>query len=523
MVERTRHHGGHGRLGQAGTHAEAVEGTQRGQGGRGHQGAVGDVPQIAAQGLGGQDRAGVDLDIEGRAALGQGQPARHRRAVFRVLDGKGGPQLPVALGAGQQAAEQRVPLLRLVTGEANTAALVVHRLLEQLGEAGEDVGELGEAFLQLDAQLAQMLRHQAALEAMARPLAALHVLAGAEIGQLFAGAEHELLLGAQLTRLLGHLLDQAAEVAGQRMLGQQLGQVLLHLAKPVGGAAQAGEVGEVADGLVRQVMALVEHVDGLARVRQHGAAAQGQVGQDHVVVGDDHVDLGHALARLVEGALLEIRAVAVGALAVVGGQGAPDLVFQLLGPAVAVAVPAVAGELLDHLAVELLAVLVDVDAEAFFLEHLRGGALCLAFLQQHVQLGQAQVAATALGQGEAELQPGIAHQVRQVLVDDLLLQRHGRGGNHQALAGGLGGGDGGQAVGHRLAGTGARLHGHHGGLAVTLAFVVGLDRAEHLGHFGNHQALAIAGLEPLGFEETAVGALDLGLEFGTEHGRAKAG
>ena len=79
-------------------------------------------------------------------------------------------------------------------------------------------------------------------------------------------------------------------------------------------------------------------------------------------------DLGHALARLVEGALLEIRAVAVGALAVVGGQGAPDLVFQLLGPAVAVAVPAVAGELLDHLAVELLAVLIDVDAEAFFLE-----------------------------------------------------------------------------------------------------------------------------------------------------------
>jgi len=67
------------------------------------------------------------------------------------------------------------------------------------------------------------------------------------------------------------------------------------------------------------------------------------------------------------------------------------------GPAVAVAVPAVAGEFLDHLAVELLAVLVDVDAEAFLLEHLRRGALCLAFLQQHVELGQAQVATTALG------------------------------------------------------------------------------------------------------------------------------
>ncbi|MNP47039.1 hypothetical protein D3C76_1410760 [compost metagenome] len=76
----------------------------------------------------------------------------------------------------------------------------------------------------------------------------------------------------------------------------------------------------MADGLVRQVVAFVEHVQGVAGVGQHRAATQGQVSQDHVMVGHDHVDLAHAFARLVEHALLEVRAVAARALAMVGGQ-----------------------------------------------------------------------------------------------------------------------------------------------------------------------------------------------------------
>ncbi|MCY1513627.1 hypothetical protein D9M68_481360 [compost metagenome] len=411
-----------------------------------------------------------------------------------------------------------------MAGDAD-AGVAVHGFLEQLGQAGENVGELGEALLQLDAQLAQVLRHQATGETVARPLAAFHVLAGPEVGQLLAGAEHELLLVAQLAGQLRHLLDQPAEVAGQRVLGEQLGEVLLHLAEPVGGAAQAGEVGEMADRLVRQVMALVEHVEGVARVGQHRAAAEGQVGEHHVVVGDDHVDLGHAFARLVEGALLEVRAMAVGALAVVGGQARPVGVLQGFRPAVAVAVPAVAGELLDHLGEQLLALLVDVDAKPLVGEQLGGGALRLAFLQQAVELGQAQVAAAALGQGEAEIQAAVAHQVGQVLVDDLLLQGHGGGGDHQAFACRLGGGNRRQAVGHGLAGAGTGLDGHHRRLAVAMPLVVALDGAEHLGDFGDHQALAIARLEALGFEEARIGALDLGLEFGTEHeiGRLETG
>jgi hypothetical protein len=78
-------------------------------------------------------------------AFGQGQPTRHGRVVFRVFGGERGPQLPVALGTGHQAAEQRVPLFGLVAGDADVD-LAVHAFLEQVGQAGEQVVEAGEAF-----------------------------------------------------------------------------------------------------------------------------------------------------------------------------------------------------------------------------------------------------------------------------------------------------------------------------------------------------------------------------------------
>ena len=140
-------------------------------------------------------------------------------------------------------------------------------------------------------------------------------------------------------------------------------------------------MGEVTDGLVRQVMSFVEDVDGVTWIGQHRTAAKGQVSQNHVVVGDDHIDLGHALARLVERALLKVRAMPAGALTVIRGELRPVRIAHLLRPAVAVAIPAITRQLLDHAGEELLAALVDLDAEAFFLEQLGGRALSLAFLQ----------------------------------------------------------------------------------------------------------------------------------------------
>ncbi len=352
---------------------------------------------------------------------------------------------------------------------------------------------------------------------VAWPLAPLDVFAGLEIGHLLARGEHELLVRLDFPRQLRHLLDELAQVTRQRMLGQQFGEVLGGGFQPIGGGTQPGVMGEMADGLVWQVMAFVEHVDRVARIRQHRTAAQGQVGQDHVVVGDDDVDLAHAFAGLVEGALAEVRAVAVGALAMVGGQAGPVGVFQGGGPTVAVAVPFIAGQLLDHAGEQLLAGFIHLDLEAFFFEQLGRGGLGMAFLEQHVELGQAHVAPAAFGQCEREAQPAVAHQVGQVLVDDLLLQGDGGRGDHQALAGGLGGGNRRQAVGHGLAGTGAGLHRHDGRLAAAPTFVVGVDVTQDFCHFGNHQALAISRLEALGFEKTRIGALDRGFEFGADH------
>ncbi len=357
---------------------------------------------------------------------------------------------------------------------------------------------------------------------MTRPLPAFHVFTGLEIGHLLTGTEHELLLGLDLPRQLRHLLDQLAQVAGQRVLSQQFGEVLGGGFQPIGGGAQARVVGEVADGFIRQVVAFVEYVKGVARVRQYGTAAQGQVSQDHVVVGDDHVDLAHAFAGLVEGALAEVGAMAVGALAVVGGQARPVGIFQGGGPAVAVAVPFIAGELLDHAGEQLLADFINLDLEAFFFEQRSRGGLCMAFLQQYIELGQAHVAATALGQGESKVQAAVAHQVGQVFVDDLLLQRDSGGGDHQAFAGSLGGRDRGQAVGHGLARTGAGLDGHDCGVATAPTFVVGVDIPEDFGHFGDHQALAVARFQALGFEKTRIGALDRGFEFSADHGLSGA-
>ena len=238
MHERAGDHTGYGVAGQARTHAEPVELAQRGERCRRHQRAMGNAPQAAAQHLGRQNRAGVDLDIEQRTAFGQGQPAGHGRAVFRVFGSKGGPQLPVTLSTGHQAAEQGVPLFGLMAGDTDVD-LTVHAFLEQVGQAGEQVVEARKPLFQLDADFADLLGHHAALEAVARALPAFDVFAGAEVGDLFAQGEHELLLGANFPRQLRHLLDQLAEVTRQRMLGQQLGQVLGSLLQPVGSRAQA--------------------------------------------------------------------------------------------------------------------------------------------------------------------------------------------------------------------------------------------------------------------------------------------
>ncbi len=71
---------------------------------------------------------------------------------------------------------------------------------------------------------------------------------------------------------------------------------------------------------------------------------------------------------------------AIGALAVVGGDARPLDVLDGLRPAVAIAVPAIAGQALDHLAEQFVGCLVNIDLEAILGEQLGSGVLRLTLL-----------------------------------------------------------------------------------------------------------------------------------------------
>src|SRR5690606_174351 len=103
--------------------------------------------------------------------------------VFRVFDGKGRPQLPVALGTGLQATEQRVPLFSLMTGNADID-FAPHAFLEKIGQAGEQIIEASKALFQLAAHFADLLWYHPARETVTGALAAFVIFAGAKIRHL---------------------------------------------------------------------------------------------------------------------------------------------------------------------------------------------------------------------------------------------------------------------------------------------------------------------------------------------------
>ncbi len=76
---------------------------------------------------------------------------------------------------------------------------------------------------------------------------------------------------------------------------------------------------------------------------------------------------------------------------------------------------------------------------------------------------------------------------RQILVQHLLLERHGRGGHHQPLATGLGHRQGGKQVGQSLARAGPGLEHADMLIAGPPPGIVGLDASQGAGDFGNHQ------------------------------------
>ncbi len=222
-----------------------------------------------------------------------------------------------------------------------------------------------------------------------------------------------------------HQLAYAQRAAGQLVYPGQARQI--HLAA------------ELIERRGRQVVRLVNDQQAVVQL---GQEARANGGQQQVMVGDDDLGRHQLLAPLEVAALAEKRAMLAGAGAGLGRHRAPHLGLGRGVEQVAVAVPAALGQRVGHAGVELHARL-GVVARAF--GSLGGGllgeqvvvgqiVLAAAAAGQALQLELADIAPAPLGQGEGK---GLLHargKLRQILVYQLLLQRHGGGGDQHPRA-----------------------------------------------------------------------------------------
>ena len=281
---------------------------------------------------------------------------------------------------------------------------------------------------------------------------------------------------------------------------------------------QTAKAGEMRQRLVRQVMALIKYIDAVLRRRQDGAAAEGEIRQGQIVVGNDDIGALQLVAGPEKTALADVGTAPTAALAVVGGDAVPDLLGDRLRPVVPIAIPLAATQGIDHRRVHRqclgghrLADLIGIQRQQV------AGALALALAEHPVELGQADIAASPLGQHKTEIQPGVTANIRQVLVDELLLQGDGGRGHHQPLVERPGDGNGRHRVGDGFAGAGAGLDhahcGHFGG-----RFSRCRNAGESIGDLGNHLALAPAWGELLALDDGAVGLANGALELFAQQG-----
>ena len=178
----------------------------------------------------------------------------------------------------------------------------------------------------------------------------------------------------------------------------------------------------------------------------------------------------------------------------IGGDGAPLAIVQGIGPTVTVTRPGCSRESLKHFLVQLTRRVIIGQGKALISEHIQQGCTRFFLLQQTVKLAQAGVAATPFGQGVRELQPRFGHNVGQVFIDHLLLQRHRCGGNHQPLIRCLRHNHRRQHVTYGFAGAGTGLNDGNREITSAPTFAVGIDIAKCPGNFGNHLLLPGPGL-----------------------------
>ena len=250
-------------------------------------------------------------------------------------------------------------------------------------------------------------------------------------------------------RVVAHAVQQIQHLARGRLLdfgrprpvaGDEPPPVVIQLVEPA-----------VADGdaevLGRHVLELVGFVDHRGRARRNhlavGALPHRGVRAQQVVVDDDHVRLGRPLPHLRDEALLVGGALRADAVLRRRRDVVPErqVVGQVLdlGPVPGRGPAGPLGELAE-------------DA-AFGQRQQRAGR----FRARRLEAVQAEVVAAPLHVRGAEVDAERLPQVRQVLVEDLVLQVPGAGRDEDAPSAE----DGGHQVGQGLAGSGARFGQQH--------------------------------------------------------------
>ena len=277
---------------------------------------------------------------------------------------------------------------------------VVEGLFELLREGGEAAVEGGENRRQTLGPVAVELPHVTAGKTVViRPRGEQFVQLGPPQGRRLAQLPEGIVHG-----VAGEVQQMACgRVPGGPLAGN--GEALVHLFEPLDAALQGRSCTEMAQGDIGETVSLIENVKGVARGRQDHPTAEGEVGHHQIVVGDDAVGVLQGGAGLEETALIDLATAVPGALAAIHRQGPPAGLGDGIGPAVPVPVPIPGVECRAQVLDQGEGVAIRVEADLVLeQEHARvPGARGVETL---FQLDVAQVAATALGEGEAVVPAG---------------------------------------------------------------------------------------------------------------------
>ena len=196
--------------------------------------------------------------------------------------------------------------------------------------------------------------------------------------------------------------------------------------------------------------------------RQDRPTAQSKIRQHQIMVGHHNIGIVQIFTGIKEGTAVKVGAVAIGALAMIGGYLAPDFIRNLFRPVVSVAVPLPGTIGAEHFFKYR-------PAARFVIHRLiqqeqgHGIAVTVALIvQAGFQPGHTQIPAAAFGECPVEVQLAVLAQVWQVFQDNLVLKRHGCRRNNQCFTERLGNRNGRNQIRKCFTGTCARLH-HTGG------------------------------------------------------------